>query len=391
MLISKKDARKFLLIKHGLYGKRRFNGEKGILEYIRQAGCIQFDPIDICGKNPELVLQSRIEGFKPEQLYKLLYEDRKLIDYWDKNMAILPVEDWPYMERRRKHSETSARIVKDVLEAGELLKKHIYEKGAICSSDVESKQKVDWSWAPTSVNRAALEALFFRGDLGIHHKKNTKRYYDLIEKIVDESILKMEDPNRSEAEFHRWFFHRRLGSIGMLSNKNSDGLLGIVGMKSAERMAALEGLLAEKTVTPIEVEGSALQYYILTKDLPLLKEIEQGAYGKSTRMEFIAPLDNLMWDRKIIRDIFGFDYKWEIYTPEKDRKYGYYVLPILYGDGFSGRVEVVRMKKDKKLIVKGIWWEKGVRETEALKKKFKKTLIRFAEFNGVEVETEWKK
>jgi len=391
MHITKMEARRFLLVKHGLYGERVFKGEEGILDFIRQAGCIQFDPIDICGKNPELVLQSRIAGFRPEHLYKLLYTDRKLIDYWDKNMAILPIEDWPYMERRREHSRQSTRNVEVVIAAGELLKNHIREKGTICSSDVESKGKVDWSWAPTSINRAALESLFFKGDLGIHHRKNTKRYYDLIENIIDEKIRKMKDPNETEDEFYMWFLLRRVRSMGILTNKNSDGLLGIIGMKSEQRLTALKRLLELKELTPIVVEDAAFQYYILTEDLPLLEEIKQGKPAESKRMEFIAPLDNLMWDRKMIADLFDFEYKWEIYTPEKDRKYGYYVLPILYGDGFSGRIEVVRNRKEQKLEIKGIWLEKGVRNTGTLRKRLKETLVSFAEFNGVEVGMEWEK
>ncbi len=94
--ISKLQARQFLLAKQGLIGKHRFIGKQGALEYVRQAGCIQFDPVDVCGKNAELTLQSRVKGFTKKQLYTLLYKDRALIDYSDKELSIWPVEDWPY-------------------------------------------------------------------------------------------------------------------------------------------------------------------------------------------------------------------------------------------------------------------------------------------------------
>ena len=93
------EARNFILLKQGLLGEYRFTGKQGALDYVRQAGCIQFDPVDACGKNAELTLQSRVKGFTKQTLYELLYEDRSLVDYPDKNISIIPAEDWPYFER----------------------------------------------------------------------------------------------------------------------------------------------------------------------------------------------------------------------------------------------------------------------------------------------------
>ena len=91
--ITKQQARQFVLAKQGLIGAHRFTGKQGAYEYVRQAGCIQFDPVDVCGKNAELTLQSRVKGFKKTMLRELLYEDRLLVDYADKELSIWPVED----------------------------------------------------------------------------------------------------------------------------------------------------------------------------------------------------------------------------------------------------------------------------------------------------------
>ncbi len=91
IILSKRQARQFLLRKHGLIGEHRFIGKAGIVEYIRQAGCIQFDPIDICGQNAELTLQSRVKGFTRGALADLLYKDRILLDYPDKNTSIMRI------------------------------------------------------------------------------------------------------------------------------------------------------------------------------------------------------------------------------------------------------------------------------------------------------------
>ena len=95
------EAKRFILYKQGLLGEHRFAGKEGVLDFVRQAGCIQFDPIDVCGKNAEVVLQSRVSGFTKKMLYELLYEDRKLLDNWDKNLSIIPVENWPNFKRDR--------------------------------------------------------------------------------------------------------------------------------------------------------------------------------------------------------------------------------------------------------------------------------------------------
>ena len=100
--INLEEARRFILYKQGLLGEYRFSGKSGVLDFVRQAGCIQFDPIDVCGKNAELVLQSRIDGFTKQMLYDLLYVDRKLLDNFDKNLAIIPVENWKYFKRDRE-------------------------------------------------------------------------------------------------------------------------------------------------------------------------------------------------------------------------------------------------------------------------------------------------
>lgn len=112
----------------------------------------------------------------------------------------------------------------------------------------------------------------------------------------------------------------------------------------------------------------------------MIEDIRQDTSIKQ-RCEFIAPLDNMMWDRKLIKALFGFEYKWEIYTPVEERKYGYYVLPVLYGDRFIGRIKVVADRKAMCLTVKNIWFEEGVKQTKKLLSEIERCAKRFAGFN----------
>jgi hypothetical protein len=129
------------------------------------------------------------------------------------------------------------------------------------------------------------------------------------------------------------------------------------------------------------VEGFNFTFYIQTPDRALLELVLQGAEPKP-RCELIAPLDCFMWDRKLIRALFGFHYAWEIYTPAVKRVYGYYTLPLLYGESLVGRVDSACDRKEKTLNVKNIWFEDGVKRTKKLLTAVQKCLDRFAAFNG---------
>lgn len=370
MNISKKQAGTFLLKKQGLYGPHKFSGKDGILDYINQAGCIQFDPIDICGKNHELVLQSRIKGFRKQQLYELLYEDRKLIDIFDKNMAIAALEDWPYLDYLRYYHQNGGRGKEEIDVIADELLGFIKNNGPVCSADLQYNEKVNWYWAPTTLARAALDTLYYRGVLVIHHKKNTRKYYDLAENHIPKRILNAPNPNASLEDKNKWHLLRRIKSIGLLWNRASDAWLGINDFKAENRNAAFSQLLSDGSICEIAVDGIKFPFYIPAEDMDILSESIQSEV-KSTRLEFIAPLDNMMWDRRLINEIFGFDYKWEIYTPEKDRKYGYYVLPILYGDEFAGRIEIRKNAISNKLEATNIWLEEKTLETKKLHESIK--------------------
>jgi len=378
------QARAFLLLKHGLLGSYKFEGKAGIMEFVRQAGCIQFDPIDVCGKNPELVLQSRIAGFKKEMLGELLYEDRRLVDYFDKMLAIFAVEDWPYFERTRERYRNHGRSRDKVDAVADEVKRFIKTNGPASSKDVPLKETVDWSWNATTLARAALETLYFRGDLIVHHKRGTIKSYALAEDYIDPAILRAADPNETEAEFTKWMVLRRIRSVGMLWNKPSDAWLGIDGLKAEARKAAFASLIADEAIIACSVEGITEPLYVCAKDESLLRTVRSSETEHDRRVEFIAPLDNLIWDRKLIRALFDFDYKWEIYTPIVERKYGYYVLPVLYGDALVGRIELVADKKAKRLDVVRYWPENGKEPDEAFRSLLRERLERFAAFNGCE-------
>ncbi|HOB19514.1 MAG TPA: crosslink repair DNA glycosylase YcaQ family protein [Candidatus Atribacteria bacterium] len=379
--LTNKQARHFILLKHGLIGDYRFEGKEGVLAFVRQAGCIQFDPIDICGKNPELVLQSRVKGFTRQMLYELLYTDRKLLDYFDKNLAIISVDDWKYFSRMRRSFSENTRSLDEVEAVVDHIRSVIRERGYVSSRDLELDQKVDWYWSSTKLSRAALETMYFRGDLIILHKKGNTKYYALAEDHLPPELIKAEDPNRTELDHLKWRVLRRISAVGLLWNRASDAFLFISDFKAGKCNEVFKALLQDGSIREVRVEGIKDMLYCCSEDEALISKVLEEPELKG-RTELLAPLDNILWDRKLINALFGFDYRWEVYTPEPQRKYGYYVLPILSGDRLIGRVEPVNQRKEGTLLIKNIWLEDGVRVTNKLKSDLDDCFRRFALFNG---------
>ncbi len=387
--ITKEQARQFILAKQGLIGAYRFIGKDGAYEYVRQAGCIQFDPVDVCGKNAELTLCSRVKGFKKQMLRDLLYRDRLLVDYADKELSIWPTENWPYFSSYRERSLELGETFKGLEELKEQAIAYIDKNGPVCSDTLPIEGEIFWHssmhWSgnwhkPSPAARSVLEQLYTDGILVIHHKQGSRKYYDLARKYIPSSILDAENPCKDEESFTAWRVLRRIGAVGLLWDKNSTAFLGI-DLNAARRKAILERLTEEGKIFPVNVEEIKTLFYYRSEDDQLMQAVINGEADLKPRMSFIAPLDPIMWDKSLVLALWDFKYSWEIYTPAVKRKYGYYTLPILYGDRFAGRIDTVADRKESILRVKGLWWEPGIRQTKKLEAALDKTLNNFCRFN----------
>ena len=393
-MITRQQARQFILAKQGLIGAYRFSGKDGAYEYVHQAGCIQYDPVDVCGKNAELTLQSRVKGFSKSMLHELLYEDRKLVDYADKELSIWPSVDWPCFTSYRERSIRSGKTFKGLKTLETKVLNYIRENGPVCSDDLPIEGEIFWhssmhwsgNWQKKSqAARSVLEQLYTDGVLIIHHKKGSRKYYDLAEKYFPPSLLNAKDPFSDEEAFLAWRVLRRIGAVGLLWDKNSTASLGIK-INAEKRKKILDQLSRKGLVRAVMVEGIKQPFYFRSEDEPLMKKIIEGEADLKPRMSFIAPLDPLMWDKALILALFDFRYSWEIYTPASKRKYGYYVLPVLYGDRFIGRIEPKADRQAKTLAVRNVWLEPGVRLTRRLSEKIESAARRLARFNECSLE-----
>ena len=295
---------------------------------------IQFDPIAPVGCNHDLVLQARVPGYQIGDWEKIAYDERKIYDGWDKQASLLRFDRWPY--RRLYHSihrpHFEQKIFIEHREAVESILKNLEERGAMMPKDFDFQAKrEDWksSWHGSSVTKQTLRALWHTGLVMTSGRKKGQHLYDLTERVVPAHLF--NQPKLSYEEMVKELVLDRHRAMGIVRPSASAEVWSF-SSRIGDRKPSIDALLAEAKIVAVDIEGMAANVSpeflrLLDKPAPELK------------VTFVAPLDQLMWDRKLIAHAFGFDYVWEIYVPESKRRWGYYVLPVLYGDRFVARAE----------------------------------------------------
>jgi uncharacterized protein YcaQ len=327
-------------------------------------GSLQFDPLDIAGRNHDLALLARIRGYRREWTDDLLYRERALYETYNKGLSLVPTAELPWHRlmwdvRRERYERTH---FKDHAELIDELLDRIRRRGPLSSREIPARASIEWSWRPTNPVRAMLEALALAGVLGLVRRDGNQRVYDLAERLFPADLLQLR-PDPGEQRRHR-----------LLSRYRAHGLLGTgasgeiwIGMAATAKEWAPRRteLIEQGKLLPVEVEGLRRMRHITSADVKFLDAAEHeistdaSPGGVAPGVAFLAPLDPLVWDRTLLRDLFGYDYVWEVYVPEARRRWGYYVLPLLYGDRFVGRIEPRLDRKAGVLRVAGLWWEEG--------------------------------
>ena len=362
--LSRDVARRFLILRHLLAPPRQLPPEpESVLRVIDQLGSLQFDPLEIAGRNHDLVLLARIEGYRRPWTDRWLYQDRVLYETYNKKFSIVPTAELPWYRvtwDRHRVSHAAGTFDEHAPLVEELLGR-IRADGALSSTDFEARAAIDWYWRPTNQVRAILEALAEAGLLAISRREGNRRVYDLTERLFPAALLD-ERPSPEEQLRHK-----------LLSRYRAVGLLGATGEytlwmgtgPAIARRAMIEALVDNGALIPVQIDGLKGHRYVVAGELAILEQARQEVDAGTSPgyvdpgVAFLAPLDPLCWDRDLLRRLFDFDYVWEVYVPEKKRRWGYYVLPILYGDRVVGRVEPRIERRSGALRIAGLWWEPG--------------------------------
>jgi uncharacterized protein len=374
--VSREVARRFMAIRHFFAPPRSLPADPAsVMTVVDRIGSLQFDPLEVAGRNHDLVLLARIAGYRREWTDALLYEDRRLFEAYNKGLSLLPTTELPFYRLtwdrfRSGHGAAVFRTHSDLVQ--ELLD-GIRRDGPKSSIDHEAREAIDWYWRPTNQVRALLEALAQAGILGLVRRDGNRRVYDLAERLFPAELLADRSKSPREQARHR-----------LLSRYRAHGLLGRGGgqaelwlglgratpdPKDADvptRKELRAELEAEETLIPVAIHGVRGDRLILAAEAGILDRAEQeiaagvdGPGGHRRSAAFLAPLDPFVWDRSFLRSCYDFDYLWEVYVPAKKRRWGYYVLPILYGDRLVGRIEPRIDRKAGTRRILGAWWEDG--------------------------------
>lgn len=388
--LSREQARAYLLAYHFLAPPRMLDGEDGVLTVAERLRCLQVDPLNVVARNVHLVVQARVSGFRPDQLDRLLYEDHALVEAWDKVRSIVPAEDWPGLARfRRRMQEHHARTGNPPPDVIDYVRQQIATRGRLDSLDLEDRGRADWRWAPARAVRVALEIMFDWGELGIGGRNGGRKVYAPMQSLLGEAALQARLDDEPMEAYHRRHVARRVAAVGLIVDRSGDVWQGIVDAKAAERRRAIEALVDAGRVATVEVEGVRARCLAPADACARLSSGGTGSNRepvghRQPEAAFIAPLDNLVWDRRLVSELFGFSYTWEVYKPAAQRQYGYYVLPVLLGDRFVARWEPRRA--DGALSVRGWWWERGcasLRDDPATRGAIGRAIVEFLRFLGV--------
>ena len=330
-----------------------------MLEVVERLGLLQFDPLEVPGaRNHDLVLHARIGGYRREWCERWLYgRDRRLIELYNKSLNIVPMHELPHyrITWQRYGASVDSGILKDQAAVSEAILAKLKTDGPLSTAAFsEHGHAVDWWWAPTRASRAVMEALFVAGRIGISRREGNRRYYDLMERLVPAEQLKLKE-SEEDAMTHRLL--SRFRATGMTTTIGTQGEVMYSAGSQSERIARTARLVASGDLLPIEVEGFKRPQYIIASEEPILRATARPGSLPPPAVTFLAPLDPLVWDRKMLRALWSFDYLWEVYVPEPKRKWGYYVLPILFGDRFVGRIEPRIDRKAGVLNILGIWFQ----------------------------------
>ena len=389
--ISKQTARRFVLGRQGLWPGRRWSGKHGTAVALRECEAVQLDPLNVTARSQDIVLHSRVLDYKPEYLYKVAYEERQFFDYggW---LAMYPMEELPYwrvqMEGRR-HQKRVEDFVLSNLELFEHVRAALRERGPLGNRDFTGKSLDGWNYRGRKETSLVLYDMWLYGELMMHHREGFDRVYDFRENIAPKEY----DYIAGIKEAEEFFVRKSIAFMGLKreSTMRSPELNNYMrrDYSAADVRKIMEEQKASGAFVQVQIEGGRETYLALAEDLPALESLEKGKIPKgwkpkdSTTLEevtFLSSLD-IVSARGRAQKLFDFDYKWEVYVPAEKRRWGYYVLPILYGDDLVARLDPKLDRTTMTLEIKGFWYEEDAPVKDAdFANALAKGLVRFAKF-----------
>jgi uncharacterized protein YcaQ len=364
--------RRLVVAAQGYAGRRRTATTRDVVETVRRLSCVQLDSISTVDRSHRIAISSRCGSYPVSAVSKLLRTGR-VFEYWAHEACLLPTEDWPlfaaamrnggrrwYGDVERTHPHLAEEILDEIRRRGPLGSRHF--EGAT--------EGGMWNWKPA---KAMLERLWNSGALVTADRQGFQRLYDLPERVLPRAVL--DAPLPTEDERLRALVLRAVAARGALTEAGIVEHWRLRGggariRPTVDRLVAdglLERIGVEDGGAPVVVDAGA--------------ELDRPAPSAAV---LLSPFDNLLWDRPFARRVLGFDHLIEVYKPEPQRVYGYYVLPLLWRDRIVGRADLKSDRAAGTLLVKAFHREPGIRASGALDGALDRALDRLRSSIGLE-------
>jgi uncharacterized protein YcaQ len=353
--VATEAARRFLVARHFLAPARSLaGGSAAVLTVLQRLGSIQFDPIAVAGRNHDLMLHARVADYEPTWC-DALYERRDIFETTNKALSFIPAGEFPWyrVNGGRKGPRFHAAALAENAVVAERVLERIRADGPLSSADFARERGAtkDWFGMPENAVRSVLEAYTVAGAIGLARRDGNLRFYDLIERLLPAELLAREVPEREQLRHKQLSRHR---AHGLLGAGGAGGTFARIAAPQTRRELHQE-LVERGELVPVEIEGLRGKRFVVSDELAALEAPREPPPS----VAFIAPFDSLLWDTKLLAGLFGFEFVWEgFFKPEK-RRWGYYVLPILFGDRLVGRIEPRIDRDAARVEVLGLWWEEG--------------------------------
>ena len=343
---SKQTARRYVLGKQGLWPGRRWTGKEGTAQALQAIEALQLDPLNVVSRSHDIALWGRVLDYQPTYLDQVVYHERSFFDYGG-SLFLYPMSELPFWRlqmQRREQAGYWAGYAQDHQTVLDDVYSELRNRGPLGNRDFDGNQRVN-SYRGRKDTSVALYYLWITGAAMVHHRRRFERVYDLRERVVPPAM----DFAAPLEEAEDFFAHKALAFMGLArerswANNVVDAIYRPLSREEARQW--LERLVEQGDFTALQIEGSKDIWYVLSSDLPLLSAIEAEdtpaswrPLSRSTQEEvvFLAPLD-IVSARGRANWLFDFEYVWEVYKPAPARRWGYYTLPILYGDQLVARL-----------------------------------------------------
>jgi len=359
--VDKQDARRFLVTRQLLAPARSLaGGPNAVLEVLRRLGSIQLDPVDVAGRSHDLVLHARVADYDPAWCDEL-HERREIVEVYNKGLSLVLASEYAWFRVRRSYRWQN--VLDDNAELAERVLEQIRAEGPLSSLDFEpeSGPTKDWFGASMNAVRAVLDAYARIGELVTARREGNHRYYDVPESFLPAEVLAHDLTLREQVRHKMLSRYRAHGLVGVsghgegifenLAPANPDPRLPDFPGRNELRKELVE--LGE--LVPVDIEGVRGTHFVVRADVELL----QAPPEPPPSVAFISPYDPLVWDRKLLGELFDFEYVWELFVPPARRRWGWYVLPIVFRDRLVGRFEPRIDRAEGVVQVLAVWWEDG--------------------------------